>query len=205
MSDAKNLVKKLVAISKAVGFLEYDSKNDHGKYGYTSAAALIQAVNKAATEQGVSIQAQSQELVHYEPGNAVVKVTLGFSDGEAQFSSQGLGEGRTNKAVMIAATGAYKYALAHAFMLSWGALDAENDANEPKKPAARAKRTPKKAASKQLDLDESPLVTIVVATTLEALEKAKPAIRAYRDTDKALYDELREKYTARENELKEGE
>jgi len=126
MSD---LTDKLAEVMAEVGYVQKDALNDFHHYRYASAEAVLKKVNAALSERGIAVSTQA-ELLQYEqhPGekgpsmHAVVRLSLAFTDGADSITAQGLGEGsdKGDKAVMKADTAALKYALANAFMISWG-------------------------------------------------------------------------------------
>lgn len=140
-----SLAQKLLQVGKNLGFLEFDARNSGMGYGYASAAGVIRKLNVALSEVGVTVSTR-ESLVAREPMESgavrsVVQVTLLFRDAETgdEIATQGLGEGQDkgDKATMKASTAAYKYAIAHALVLGWGAEDPEADAttDEPAKAA----------------------------------------------------------------------
>ncbi len=180
------LAKKLSEVSNECGFAQFDAKNDFHKYKYASAAGIIRMVNSALTARGIATTVQS-ELLHFERGHAVVRLTLGFTDGKDTLTTQGIGEGtdKGDKSVYKANTGAYKYALAHAFTMAWGAEDPEADASvdapaPATKPAAKTKSSPAakpkaKGGRKKKEPPKAPctVADIEGAKSTEDLEKFK--------------------------------
>lgn len=175
----KALAQKLLEVGKRLGFLEFDAKNSGMGYGYASAAGVIRKLNVALSEVGVTVLTR-EALVAREPlengsVRSVVQVTLFFRDVDSgeEVATQGLGEGQDkgDKATMKASTAAYKYAIAHALVLGWGAEDPEAD-EETDKPAPR--REPAKRPSKAAKAD-GPLGP-KFAARLEA-EGATPELR----------------------------
>ena len=118
MSD---LTTKLAEVMAEVGYVKKDAVNDFHKYRYASAEAVLKKVNAALSSRGIAVATQA-ELLHYADNHAVVRLSLSFTDGPDSITAQGLGEGsdKGDKAVMKADTAALKYALANAFMISWG-------------------------------------------------------------------------------------
>lgn len=124
----KTLVQKLAEVMAEVGYVKKDATNSFHKYRYASAEAVLKKVNAALSSRGIAI-ASTAELAHYEAGHAVVKLALTFNDGTDSLTVEGLGEGsdKGDKSTMKAATAALKYAMANAFLISWGD-DPEADA-----------------------------------------------------------------------------
>ena len=115
------LIEKLAEVMAEVGYVQKDAVNDFHKYKYASAEAVLKKVNTALSSRGVAV-GSSAELVHYADQRAVVKLALTFHDGDEHLTVEGLGEGsdKGDKATMKANTAALKYALANAFLISWG-------------------------------------------------------------------------------------
>lgn len=115
------LVDKLAEVMSEVGYVQKDAENAFHHYKYASAEAVLKKVNAALSSRGIAVSTQA-ELLHYEEGHAVVRLSLTFTDGDESLTAQGLGEGsdKGDKAVMKANTAALKYAVANAFMISWG-------------------------------------------------------------------------------------
>jgi len=124
-----NLAEKLSEVMAEVGYVQKDATNSSfHKYRYASAEAVLKKVNSALSERGIAVSSEA-ELTHYDGGHAIVRLSLTFHDGDESLTAQGLGEGsdKGDKATMKANTAALKYALANAFMISWGD-DPEADA-----------------------------------------------------------------------------
>ena len=126
MTD-KTLVEKMAEVMAEVGYVQKDATNDFQHYSYASAAAVMSKVNAALSSRGIAV-AGNAELVHFEmvdggkKSMAVVNQTLVFTDGTNSLTVQALGQGvdSGDKAAMKANTAGTKYALAKAFMISWG-------------------------------------------------------------------------------------
>lgn len=128
-----NLREKLVKVSEAMGFLEFDAKNDFQKYGYASAAGVIRKLQQAFIKMGV-VATVTDEKVQVIDDMAICQLVLTIRDTESDeiIMAVGCGSGKDkgDKAVMKASTAAYKYAIAHALCLGWGAEDPEQDSPE---------------------------------------------------------------------------
>jgi len=188
------LQQKLVAISKELGFIEFDAKNSGQNYGYASAAGIIRKLNKSLADHGVVCTSES-EMLHFSIETdakgrlvqyAVVKETLTFRHGQETIVCSGIGSASDtgDKALMKASTAGYKYGFAHALSLGWGAEDPEADESTDK----RAKE------------DVNLLDLIAAASSKAKLEKLRPGILA--NKGKKGYDELVAAFKAREGELK---
>ena len=131
------LSAKLAEVMAEVGYVKKDATNDFHHYRYASAEAVLKKVNAALSARGIAVATQAELLQYEQFGkgvHAVVRLSLSFTDGDEQLTVQGLGEGSDtgDKAVMKADTAALKYALANAFMISWGD-DPEADASTDKR------------------------------------------------------------------------
>ena len=126
MTD-KTLVEKMAEVMAEVGYVQKDATNDFQHYSYASAAAVMSKVNAALSSRGIAVSGGA-DLVHFEmvdggkKSMAVVNQTLVFTDGKDSLTVQALGQGvdSGDKAAMKANTAGTKYALAKAFMISWG-------------------------------------------------------------------------------------
>jgi len=138
------LTAKLAEVMAEVGYVQKDAVNDFHRYRYASAEAVLKKVNAALSERGIAV-ASKAELVRYdrvqsakgEKAHAVVKLALTFHDSGADFITvEGLGSGEDSgdKAIMKANTAALKYAMANAFLISWGD-DPEADPSTDAEPA----------------------------------------------------------------------
>ncbi len=155
-----NLHQKLADVMQEVGYVQKDAVNEFHRYRYASAEAVLRKVNAALAKRGIAVSSQA-ELLHYADNHAVVRLSLAFLDGDESVTAQGLGEGsdKGDKAVMKANTAALKYALANAFMISWGD-DPEGDAETDKAAAERAKPIPEDNPLGEEELPSYPHVTL---------------------------------------------
>jgi hypothetical protein len=142
MTDEKTLAQKLSDVMAEVGYVRKDATNAFHKYKYASAEAVLKKVNAALSSRGVAVGSLAT-VAHYEKGHAVVRLRLEFHDGNAVIAVEGLGEGsdKGDKAIMKANTAALKYALANAFMISWGD-DPEQDESTDYTAAIRGADSP---------------------------------------------------------------
>ena len=129
MSEEKTLVQKMAEVMAEVGYIQKDATLRAATYSFTyaSAEAVLGKVNVALSERGIAVSGGA-ELVHFEmvdggkKSMAVVNQTLIFTDGKDSLMAQALGQGvdSGDKAVAKANTSGMKYAVAKAFMISWG-------------------------------------------------------------------------------------
>ena len=121
MTAAKTLVEKMAEVMAEVGYVQKDAVNKGIGYKYASAEAVLKKVNAALSERGIAVSSAAT-LENFSPGRAVVKLALTFHDGTDSLTVEGLGEGtdKGDKSTMKANTSALKYAMANAFLISWG-------------------------------------------------------------------------------------
>lgn len=152
MSENKSLAEHLSDIMSEVGYVQKDAKNDHFKYKYASADAVLTKVREACSKRGIGIVGTQAFVVSYEEQVAVVKVTQTYGLGDQRVTFEGLGSGKDSgdKAIMKANTAALKYLLSLAFNISWGDdPEADSSTDAPKAKAAKpAKAKREEAASK---------------------------------------------------------
>lgn len=118
-----------------VGTISKDGTNAFHKYKYTTAASLIKKVQAALAANGMYVKNSTMELLHYEAGSAVVRVTLMVTDGTDLLTFQGIGEGadKGDKSVPKACTNALKYLWAAGLNVAWVDFDdPESDAGTDK-------------------------------------------------------------------------
>lgn len=121
MTQAHSLKQHLADVMGKVGYVQKHGKNEFHKYRYARAEDIFRKVNDELSKRGICVSSHVA-LAYHEPGHAIVHTTLTFLKGDESVTVQGLGEGsdKGDKAVMKASTAALKYALASAFLISWG-------------------------------------------------------------------------------------
>jgi hypothetical protein len=209
MSDT--LTAKLAKIMGEVGYLQKEGRNTHQGYTYVTAEQVLRKVGAACSEAGICAASRTTLL---EYGNrtkangkaenyAVVKLTLTFSDGTGEVVVEGLGEGADagDKAIYKANTGAIKYAMQSAFLISWGddpEADSSTDQRASDNVVAKAPGSPPKApkaakatqVAPKAEVAKDSLLEAVRATTDPAAREAlKESIRAIRGSDPELYQQ----------------
>lgn len=171
MSEAKASVlhRKLSEALGEIGFVEKAGNNTFHRYRYATAEDVFAKVRASLSKRGVSMTVKP-ELLRFEPMTvkekmkilSVVKVDVTFTDSEtgewAISGGIGSGEDSGDKAVMKANTAALKYALSHAFAISFGddpeATDAEGkstDTNTSRKPKKRAAAKDERTLAEAID------------------------------------------------------
>lgn len=164
---------KMTALAKAVGFIEFDGRNQQfGASGnnYATAAGVLRKINQAMGElcmYAVShAEILSDRVIEHEDKNGkpvfshlvVARETLTFVDAETgetvQASGVGSGIDRGDKSAMKASTAATKYAYAHALTLGWGAEDPEKpeEDDKPARAPRKAKEAPAETGPSAADL-----------------------------------------------------
>jgi hypothetical protein len=199
----KNLAGKLAEIGLVVGYVQKDKQNTGQGYSYASAEAVLKKVNSECFSRGIAIQSNAEIVSYNEYGpegkkkmRAVVKLTLQFID-SAEGSTraiqvEGLGEGMDagDKAVLKANTSALKYALANAFLISWGddpEADASTDAD------SKPQRSPKATN------DGTSVSQAIASATLSNINDVRGQVLQLRGTPE--YPALVEKIKAKQAEL----
>lgn len=160
-----NLSTKLAEVMKEVGYVQKDARNEYHKYRYASAEAVLKKVNAALSERGIAVSSAAH-LEQYVPAetkedtaHAIVRLALTFHDGDESLTVEGLGEGsdKGDKATMKANTAALKYAMANAFLISWGD-DPEADSETDIEAARRVPLAPQEdpTGDGEIDLSQYP-------------------------------------------------
>ena len=133
---AVDFAEKLVRIMGAVGYVQKDATNEHFKYKYASADAVLTKVRDACSENGVAVESKARlerlEIIGTKTF-AVVHISITLTDGIGQAVIEGLGSGidSGDKSVMKANTAALKYAMSSGFLISWGDdPEADRDTDE---------------------------------------------------------------------------
>jgi hypothetical protein len=188
------LALKLSEVAREVAYVQKDATNDYHKYSYASAEAVLRKVNAALTERKIAL-GSSSELVHYEAGNAIVRLTLRFIDAESGeiIAAQGMGQGQDkgDKAVMKANTAALKYLYANVFTISWGddpeadsATDNKRKARSPKpKPGFKTVFTREELESELSNVNTAEELAAMKGKilTMKGTEDYRPLIAAFRE------------------------
>lgn len=106
-----SFVEKVHTLYKCIGIIKKDGTNDHQKYKYPTAANVMHKVQGALAKSGLiisKVQITPQEI---SEASASFLTEITITDGTHSISMVGAGSGRTNKAMMIAGTVAYRNAL----------------------------------------------------------------------------------------------
>lgn len=171
----------LAEVAAEAGYVQKDAKNDHHKYRYASADAVLTKVREALAKRGAAIVRTDVQLAHIEGDRRIVRVELTVAHGEETAVFSGFGEGKDpqDKGVMKANTAALKYALAAMLLMSWGD---DPEASEPgeAKPAARkptttTTRTTGGEAAKNAMVE---CRAVIDAMTSENIAESKAALKA---------------------------
>lgn len=195
------LQEALIEVSKAVGFVENDARNDYYGYSYSSADAVLSKVRDACAKYGVAVVGSTVEIVAKDGNKRIVKMSLTFAKGEEKTTFEGLGEGEDNndKGTMKANTAALKYLLANAFLISWGD-DPEASTRGGKKTQGAKRSTAKKAPAKKSPLPG--LQKAVEALTTETLASVKKDIlSASEKLSDEEYDSIVDAYKVKAKQL----
>jgi hypothetical protein len=176
----KSVARKLAEVMAEVGYVQKDGTNSFHKYSYATAEAVLKKANQALASRGVAVSS-SVELLHYEPGHAVSRMSLTFVDSESgeSITAQGIGEGsdKGDKSTMKAGTAALKYCLASAFLISWGE-DPERDTSTDKRADTVAELVSQIAAANDTDL---PAIRETIRKMDDKRELSKADIKKLRE------------------------
>lgn len=147
------LLAKMQKIYEDVGFVTYDATNDFHKYKYVSAGNMLNKLQKSLIRHGVIATVTKEEVDFIAEHNmAIVRMVLTFTDVDTGESIHSCGSGsgldKGDKAVMKASTAAYKYAIAHALCIGWGAEEPEADSSTDEAASSPAKQPWKKQTTK---------------------------------------------------------
>lgn len=151
------LSTKLVRVMEECRYIQKDAQNDHDKYTYASAGAVLEKVNNALVKHGIATITRPKVINSWErvtgKGNVLyykeveVEITLIDTETGEKLVISGIGCGMDvgDKAVMKAQTAAIKYAWLMTLQVATGD-DPEGDENasmsteEPEIPSYRVER-----------------------------------------------------------------
>lgn len=213
MTTNDQLNEALVAIGSEVGTVAKASVNEHHKYRYASAEAVLSKVREACHRHGVAIIGSSSDVIHHDfaTGHRIVRIEQTYGKGGASATFSGVGEGKDgqDKGTMKASTAALKYLLANAFNISWGddpeASDPEtgkSTATKGKAPAARASKAKETPATDACPTGYAALKQAVDGMTKATAADVKAAIKgAMKALDDQEYNALVAAYKAKEATL----
>lgn len=165
------VAKKLLAASKAIGFVDKGGENAHFKFKFQAWDDVLPAVRDACAEVGLAIL-PSVELVEVTGDKSIIRLTLTYIDTETgeTLTSNWVGEGKDNqdKGIQKACTSAVKYALLKSLMIPC-ADSTDPDGDGP--PKASTPKTTKVAAQAPTGPSEK---------EKEAISKGEKALEGYR-------------------------
>lgn len=139
----KSLVKKLIEVSKAIGYLQKDKTNKMQGYSYLSEAKIKEVIKKEFENQGIVFNYSTEEVREYEISPTskgtrqfvtIAKGTYNFMDAENKDVDitgtwAGSGTDTGDKGLYKAITGGIKYVLNTNFLIPTGD-DPEKDDEE---------------------------------------------------------------------------
>ncbi len=170
LRNGRTINAKILAIQKALGFIEFDAKNSGQGYRYASAAGIMYKLQQELIKNNVTrvCSFRDHQFVPGPDNRSNVCVTTSrfrytcVDTGEF-IVTFGFGSGKdsNDKFAMKSATADNKYEIAHTFCLGWGAEDPENDTGKPNRGPARKAPT---------------AAQIKAADSLSALETLKAGI-----------------------------
>lgn len=191
MSEVKlSLVRKLSEVMAEMKRVPKNGYNAFHKYKYATESDVSEVVREELAKRHVmmipSVREQSIREHKNARGNTeyIAKVLMDFTfyDGESGeqivFTSVGEGQDAGDKAVYKAMTGATKYAIMKAFLISTGddpeadsKVDERNQQTAQKKQASHAQKAPSKASDELMNTVNN-LVVIVAKKATEAGKEA---------------------------------
>jgi len=137
----KSLLQKLHSIMQDVSYIQKDARNAHGQWNYASEKVIKLALHAAFIKYGVLMKldvedARVEELETSKQGRetkvVIIKTAYTFYDVTSGDTMQGhfigCGQGRDDKGIYAAITGAIKYILTSTFLIPTGD-DPESDGN----------------------------------------------------------------------------
>jgi hypothetical protein len=123
----------LAEVGREVAYVHKGGTNSAQRYSYARAEDVLKKVNEALFSRGISVSSKADlvyfNVTQYEKNSkqmfrtdAAVHLALTFSFGEEVRTVEAVGSATdtSDKAVFKANTGALKYVLANAFLISWG-------------------------------------------------------------------------------------
>ena len=173
MDSKKSIAKKMAEVMAEVGYVQKDAANQHHRYKYASADAVLTKVRAACSARGIGIthtDANVMSLDWDRPKegwvHAVVSLTQTYTDSESgesvSYSGLASASDKGDKANMKANTGALKYLLSLAFNISWGddpeadtSVDQATSSAPAKRPSARRQPSEEQAAPSVSDFESS--------------------------------------------------
>lgn len=139
-----SLYRKIAKVTKEVGRVPKNGRNDFHKYNYATESDITDALRDLLADNGLAFLPPS--VAEYETQGELTKVKMlfGLADCETgevyEFTVWGEGQDKGDKGGYKAYTGAVKYALMKTFLVATGD-DPEADTAQPRKQAARQQPT----------------------------------------------------------------
>lgn len=209
----KSLAKKLVEVSKAIGYLQKDKKNSMQGYNYLSEAKIKETIKKEFDKQGIIFNYSTDNIREYEISSTskgtkqfvtVANGTYKFIDSESDVELSGTwfgsGTDTGDKGLYKAITGGIKYVLNTNFLVPTGDDPEKDDGNQGDENTGNKsdKNTDKKPITPKIKDDDSVLKKALMEKHKGDKAKAK-----------AEYDKLKRKEaelnTEIQNHLEESE
>ena len=137
------LIKKLIEVSKAIGYLQKDKRNTGQNYNYLSEAKIKETIKAEFEKQGIVFNYSTTDAREYEISstakgtkqfNTIANGTYQFMDSDSKTVIEGTwfgsGSDTGDKGLYKAITGGIKYVLNTCFLIPTGD-DPENDGGKP--------------------------------------------------------------------------
>lgn len=136
MTEAKNIHEAMLRVYNAIGYVQKTGKVEFGKtkYSYVGVDAMIEALRPHFLDAGLYAYTVSAKVATHTANHLLAEYTFRIvhaASGES-IEVQAIGEGMDSgdKGAYKCATGAFKYFLRQAFMLSTGDDDPDKEASD---------------------------------------------------------------------------
>lgn len=206
---------KLAEVMRRIGSVGKGGYNQAQNYAYTSAEDVLKKVQAAAADLNLCVQTSATLEKHerFEQNgksktHAVVKVTLGFIDGDVaperggypgiQMEAYGEGVDSGDKAIAKANTAALKYALCAGLLIAFASDDPEADTSTDRDAGAVKPRGYTKPAATD-DTAAKKVAAAIDSATLETMDDVRKALVGLRGTES--YNGLVESIKKKQAEL----
>jgi len=159
---AKDILEAILNVRKAVGVVSKNGKNTFHHYNYATANDVIHEVREAMNKEGIIVAPTGAADISFTKDGQVQNFTqhyilaLSGSTSTLNVAVRCAGEDKGDKGAYKANTGALKYLLLQVFLLPTDD-DPENDSKkQPPRSNPKPAAPPKPAASKNVQVSETP-------------------------------------------------
>lgn len=151
----RSLVRKLAEVMAEIGWVEKRGKNTFFNYAYATESDILAVLRPSLGKRGIFIQTLIDKEVTTDTGRTegakndkVYQTNIWtrhiFHDGESgetmTINGMGRGEDRADKGIYKALTGAMKYAMSKAFLVSSGDDPEKEEADEEQQPGQNSNK-----------------------------------------------------------------